>query len=118
MAISHLTDRAKDVIKSGGEWISSIDLENAATSPPPVAEAAVIGVPHPRWQERPIMLIRSHAGAVVERRALIDHLAGQVARWWLPDDVLVVEELPHTATGKLLKTELRTRYRDHLGGIG
>ncbi len=114
----HLTDRAKDVIKSGGEWISSIDLENAATSHPCVAEAAVIGVPHPRWQERPLLLLRLHPGESVEKPAMLDHLAEQVARWWLPDDILVVEDLPHTATGKLLKTELRARYRDHLGGIG
>jgi fatty-acyl-CoA synthase len=114
----HLTDRAKDVIKSGGEWISSIDLENAATSHPSVAEAAVIGVPHPRWQERPLLLLRLHPGESVAKPAMLDHLAEQVAKWWLPDDVLVVDELPHTATGKLLKTELRARYREHLGGIG
>ncbi|MEH3159213.1 MAG: long-chain fatty acid--CoA ligase [Sphingomonas taxi] len=114
----HLTDRAKDVIKSGGEWISSIDLENAATAHPAVAEAAVVGVPHPRWQERPLLLVRLHAGETVEKPAMLDHLAGHVAKWWLPDDVLVVDDLPHTATGKLLKTELRARYRDHLGGMG
>ncbi|WP_380787787.1 long-chain fatty acid--CoA ligase [Sphingomonas sp. R86521] len=114
----HLTDRAKDVIKSGGEWISSIDLENAATAHPAVAEAAVIGVPHPRWQERPLLLLRLHPGESVEKPAMLDHLAGHVAKWWLPDDVLVVDDLPHTATGKLLKTELRARYREHLGGIG
>jgi fatty-acyl-CoA synthase len=114
----HLTDRAKDVIKSGGEWISSIDLENAATAHPAVAEAAVIGVPHPRWQERPLLLLRLHPGERVEKPAMLDHLTDHVARWWLPDDVLVVDDLPHTATGKLLKTELRARYRDHLGGVG
>ncbi|WP_034158165.1 long-chain fatty acid--CoA ligase [Sphingomonas sp. ERG5] len=114
----HLTDRAKDVIKSGGEWISSIDLENAATAHPAVAEAAVIGVPHPRWQERPLLLLRLHPGERVEKLAMLDHLTGHVARWWLPDDVLVVDDLPHTATGKLLKTELRARYREHLGGVG
>jgi fatty-acyl-CoA synthase len=114
----HLTDRAKDVIKSGGEWISSIDLENAATAHPAVAEAAVVGVPHPRWQERPLLLLRLHPGESVGKPAMLDHLAGHVAKWWLPDDVLVVDDLPHTATGKLLKTELRARYREHLGGIG
>jgi fatty-acyl-CoA synthase len=114
----HLTDRAKDVIKSGGEWISSIDLESAATAHPAVAEAAVVGVPHPRWQERPLLLLRLHPGETVEKPAMLDHLAGHVAKWWLPDDVLVVDDLPHTATGKLLKTELRARYREHLGGIG
>jgi fatty-acyl-CoA synthase len=109
-----VTDRSKDVIKSGGEWISSIDLENAATAHPAVAEAAVIGVAHPRWQERPLLLLRLHGGAQVERTEILDFLAGHVARWWLPDDVVVVDDLPHTATGKLLKTELRDRYRDHL----
>jgi fatty-acyl-CoA synthase len=107
-----ITDRAKDVIKSGGEWISSIDLENAAMSYPGVIEAAVVGVPHPRWQERPIMLLR--ARGAIDRPALMAHLGRHVARWWLPDDILLVEELPHTATGKLLKTELRETYRDHL----
>ncbi len=110
----HITDRAKDVIKSGGEWISSIDLENAAVAHPAVAEAAVIGVPHPRWQERPLMLVRLQSGEAVSREGMLDHLGRYVARWWLPDDVVVVEDLPHTATGKLLKTVLRDRYRDHL----
>lgn len=112
----HLTDRAKDMIKSGGEWISSIDLEHAAAAHPAVAEAAVIGVPHPRWQERPILLLRLHPDASLTSEAMIDHLGERVARWWLPDAVLFVDDLPHTATGKLLKTELRARYRDQLGG--
>jgi acyl-CoA synthetase (AMP-forming)/AMP-acid ligase II len=107
-----ITDRAKDVIKSGGEWISSIDLENAAMSYPGVLEAAVIGVPHARWQERPIMLVR--ARGAVDGAGLMDHLGQHVARWWLPDDILFVDELPHTATGKLLKTVLRETYRHHL----
>lgn len=110
----HLTDRAKDMIKSGGEWISSIDLESAAASHPAVAEAAVIGVPHPRWQERPILLLRVHPEADLTAEAMLDHLAQRVARWWLPDAVIFVDDLPHTATGKLLKTELRARYRDRL----
>ncbi|UVO50678.1 long-chain fatty acid--CoA ligase [Sphingomonas sp. SUN019] len=111
-----LTDRAKDVIKSGGEWISSIDLENAATSHVKVAEAAVIGIAHPRWQERPLMLVRLHPGATCEAREILDHLTDKVARWWLPDDVLFVADLPHTGTGKLLKTKLREEYRDHFTG--
>lgn len=111
-----ITDRAKDVIKSGGEWISSIDLEDAAQSHDAVAEAAVIGIPHPRWQERPLMLLRLHAGASVDKQEMLDHLAARVARWWLPDDVLIVEDLPHTGTGKLLKTALRATYGDHFGG--
>lgn len=111
-----ITDRSKDVIKSGGEWISSIDLENAATSHPSVAEAAVIGVSHPRWQERPLLLVRCHPGAEVTKDEMLAHLEDLVAKWWLPDDVLPVDELPHTATGKLLKTKLREEYRDHLSG--
>ncbi|MFN7028934.1 MAG: long-chain fatty acid--CoA ligase [Sphingopyxis sp.] len=108
-----ITDRAKDVIKSGGEWISSIDLENAAVAHPKVAEAAVIGVAHPKWQERPLLLLQLHADETCTKAEIMDHLADKVARWWLPDDVIFVEELPHTATGKLLKTELRKRHGDH-----
>ena len=109
-----LTDRSKDVIKSGGEWISSIDLENAAVAHPAVAEAAVIAVAHPKWQERPLLLVKTLPGQTLERDAMLDYLAGKVPRWWLPDDVVVVDQLPHTATGKLLKTELRRQYRDYL----
>lgn len=108
-----ITDRAKDVIKSGGEWISSIDLENAAVAHPKVAEAAVIGVAHPKWQERPLLLVQLHDGDACTKDEIMDHLADKVARWWLPDDVIFVGELPHTATGKLLKTELRKRHGDH-----
>ncbi|EAQ02034.1 medium-chain-fatty-acid-CoA ligase [Pseudooceanicola batsensis HTCC2597] len=111
-----ITDRSKDVIKSGGEWISSIDLENAAMAHPAVQEAAVIGIPHPKWQERPLLLVVRKAGASVEKSGLIDHLSGLVAKWWLPDDVLFVDELPHTATGKLQKMELRKRFGDHVAG--
>ena len=109
-----LTDRSKDVIKSGGEWISSIDLENAAVAHHAVAEAAVIGVPHPRWQERPIMLVRLVEGGFASRDEIIAFLAERVARWWLHDDVIFVESLPHTATGKLSKIALRETYREHL----
>ncbi|MEO5640209.1 MAG: AMP-binding protein, partial [Sphingomicrobium sp.] len=108
-----ITDRSKDVIKSGGEWISSIDLENAAVGHPKVTEAAVIGVPHPRWQERPLLLVTCAEGEKPTREELLDHLSKHVARWWLPDDVLFVDELPHTATGKLLKVKLRETWRDH-----
>jgi len=108
-----LVDRAKDVIKSGGEWISSIDVENAAASHPGVAESAVIGVSHPKWQERPLLLVVRRPGASVEPQDLIDHLGTRIAKWWLPDEVLFVDSLPHTATGKLLKTKLREQYRDH-----
>jgi fatty-acyl-CoA synthase len=78
-----------------------------------VAEAAVIGVPHPKWQERPLLLVVLRQGHTVTREDLLEHLAGQVAKWWLPDDVVFVDELPHTATGKLLKTKLREQYEDH-----
>ncbi|MBS3997202.1 MAG: long-chain-fatty-acid--CoA ligase [Hydrogenophaga sp.] len=108
-----LVDRAKDVIKSGGEWISSIDVENAAASHPDVAESAVIGVSHPKWQERPLLLVVRRPGTSVSPQALMEHLGARIAKWWLPDEVLFVDALPHTATGKLLKTKLREQYRDH-----
>jgi fatty-acyl-CoA synthase len=112
-----ITDRSKDVIKSGGEWISSIELENAAVAHPEVREAAVIGVAHPRWQERPLLLVVPQPGAAPTKEDIVDFLTERVARWWLPDDVLFVPELPHTATGKLLKTSLRETYRNHLLGV-
>ncbi len=108
-----LVDRAKDVIKSGGEWISSIDLENAAMSHPAVAEAAVIGVAHPKWQERPLLVAVLRKGHNASAEDILDHLSGAVVKWWLPDDVVLVDELPHTATGKVLKRELREKFRDH-----
>ena len=108
-----IVDRSKDVIKSGGEWISSIDLENAAVGAPGVAEAAVIGINHPKWDERPLLLVREKDGATVTKEGVLAYLDGKIAKWWMPDDVLVVDDLPHTATGKLLKTELRDRYKDY-----
>jgi fatty-acyl-CoA synthase len=108
-----LTDRAKDVIKSGGEWISSIELENAAVGCPGVAEAAAIGIPHPRWDERPLLLIVRDEGSNVGDGEIRDHLAKEVAKWWLPDAIEFVEELPHTGTGKLSKKDLRDQYRDY-----
>ena len=108
-----ITDRAKDVIKSGGEWISSIELENAAVGCPGVAEAAAVGVPHPKWDERPLLLVVRKAGAEVTAEDVTAHLARHVAKWWLPDEILFVDELPHTATGKLLKTAIRERYKNH-----
>lgn len=105
-----ITDRSKDVIKSGGEWISSIDLENAAMSHPAVVKAAVIGIPHEKWQERPLMLVVRKDGAEVTADLLREHLSGLVAGWWLPDDILFVDDLPHTATGKLQKMVLRETY--------
>jgi fatty-acyl-CoA synthase len=108
-----ITDRSKDVIKSGGEWISSVELENAAVGCPGVAEAAAIGVYHPKWDERPLLLVVKKDGADVSASDVIAHLADKVAKWWLPDEVLFVDTLPHTATGKLLKTALRDQYRDY-----
>ncbi|VEG57906.1 AMP-dependent synthetase and ligase [Mycolicibacterium aurum] len=108
-----LVDRAKDVIKSGGEWVSSIDLENAAMGHPAIAEAAVIGVPHPKWQERPMLIVVLRKGHSATREDILEYLAGEVAKWWLPDDVVFVDELPHTATGKVLKLALREQFRDH-----
>jgi fatty-acyl-CoA synthase len=108
-----ITDRSKDVIKSGGEWISSIDLENIAVAHPAIAEAAVIGVHHPKWDERPLIVAVKKPGAEVTREQLLEFYQGKVAKWWLPDDVAFVEQLPHTATGKLLKTKLRQDFRDY-----
>ena len=109
-----ITDRSKDVIKSGGEWISSIDLENVAVGHPDVKEACVIGVHHPKWDERPLLLVVPDDGKTVDREAMIEFLSGKVVKWWLPDDVVMVEELPHTATGKLLKAQLRDEYQDYV----
>lgn len=108
-----LVDRAKDVIKSGGEWISSIDVENATMSHPGVAEAAVIGISHPKWQERPLLVVVKRPGAEVDRQSVLDHLGQRIVKWWLPDDVVFVDSLPHTATGKLLKTQLRQQFKDY-----
>ena len=108
-----ITDRSKDVIKSGGEWISSIDLENLAVSHPAVAEAAVIGVHHPKWDERPLLIVVAKAEATPSKDALLEFLRPKVAKWWLPDDVVFVDQIPHTATGKIKKTELRERFRDY-----
>jgi fatty-acyl-CoA synthase len=108
-----LTDRAKDVIKSGGEWISSIELENAAVGCPGVLEAAAIGIPHPKWDERPLLLIVRDDESQVCESEIRTFLSGEVAKWWLPDAIEFVEELPHTATGKLSKKDLRDKYRDY-----
>ena len=108
-----ITDRAKDVIKSGGEWISSIELENLAVGHPDVAEAAVIGIVHPRWDERPLLVVVPKEGHTVEPRALLEFMAGRIAKWWLPDDVQIVAEIPHTATGKINKLKLRDEFRGY-----
>jgi fatty-acyl-CoA synthase len=108
-----ITDRSKDVIKSGGEWISSIDLENIAVAHPAIAEAAVIGVHHPKWDERPIVVVVKKPGAEVSRDELLAFYDGKIAKWWRPDDVVFVAELPHTATGKLSKLQLRQQLKDY-----
>ncbi len=109
-----ITDRSKDVIKSGGEWISSIDLENVAVAHPAVAEAACIACAHPRWTERPLLVVVPRPGMDVTREELLAFYAGKVAKWWIPDDVVFVEALPHTATGKLQKLKLREMFREHV----
>ena len=109
-----ITDRSKDVIKSGGEWISSIALENIAVSHPDVAEAAVVAARHPKWDERPLLIVVAKPGHTINPDDVLTIYEGKVAKWWLPDAVLVVDELPHTATGKLQKNALRVQYRDHL----
>ena len=109
-----IVDRSKDVIKSGGEWISSIDLENAAVGHPGVAEACVIGVLHAKWDERPLLLVVKANNENPSKDDINKFLEEKVAKWWLPDDIIFVEELPHTATGKLLKTDLREDYKNHL----
>jgi acyl-CoA synthetase (AMP-forming)/AMP-acid ligase II len=108
-----LTDRAKDVIKSGGEWISSIDIENLAMGCPGVAEAAVIGIPHPTWEERPLLVVVTVAGANMTKQTISTHLEGRIAKWWMPDDIVFVDALSYGATGKIQKMELRHRFAGH-----
>ncbi len=109
-----ITDRSKDVIKSGGEWISSIQLENIAVAQPDVAEAAVIAAAHPKWDERPVLLVVPKQGRTIEPDTLLAAYRGQVPNYWVPDAVVVLDELPHTATGKISKLTLRKRFRDYL----
>jgi fatty-acyl-CoA synthase len=109
-----LVDRTKDLIKSGGEWISSVELENAIMGHPDVVEAAVVGVAHPKWDERPLACIVVREGAALDRDALVAFLTGKVAKWWLPDDVVIIDAVPKTSVGKFDKKVLRERYREHL----
>jgi fatty-acyl-CoA synthase len=108
-----ITDRAKDVIKSGGEWISSIDIENLAVGHPKVAEAAVIGVSHPKWDERPLLVVVLKKGESATKEDILGFMQGKIAKWWMPDDVVFVDEIPHTATGKIQKLVLRQTYKDY-----
>ncbi|HEY5578131.1 MAG TPA: AMP-binding protein, partial [Acidimicrobiia bacterium] len=109
-----ITDRAKDVIKSGGEWISSLDLERALMAHPEVAEAAVVAVKHVKWQERPLAAVVRRPGAEVTESELLDHLRDRVAKWWLPDMVVFVDEIPKTGTGKFDKKVVRDQFSDVL----
>lgn len=113
LGFMQITDRAKDVIKSGGEWISSIDVENIAVGCPGVAQAAVIGVAHPKWDERPLLIVVKKPDADVTREAVLKYLEGKIAKWWMPDDVQFVKEIPLTATGKMQKTALRDLFKDY-----
>jgi fatty-acyl-CoA synthase len=101
------------VIKSGGEWISSIELENVAMGHPRIVEAAVIGVPHPKWLERPILIAVPQSDADLDKDEVLSHMSGKIAKWWMPDDVVFVDEIPHTATGKISKLQLREQFKDY-----
>jgi len=108
-----ITDRAKDVIKSGGEWISSIEIENLAVGHPKVAEAAVIGIAHPKWDERPLLIVVAKDGENPSKDEILRYMEGKIAKWWMPDDVVFVDEIPHTATGKIQKLALREKFKDY-----
>jgi acyl-CoA synthetase (AMP-forming)/AMP-acid ligase II len=109
----HITDRSKDVIKSGGEWISSIEIENIAVAHPAVAMAACIAARHPKWDERPLLIVMKKPNAEVSREELLAHYEGKVAKWQVPDDVVFVDAIPLGATGKMLKTKLREQFKDY-----
>jgi fatty-acyl-CoA synthase len=109
----HLVDRTKDVIKSGGEWVSSVDLENEIMAHPKVAEAAVIGVPHTKWQERPLACVVVRQGQELTSAEVLEFLRPRVAKWWLPDEVVFIDEIPKTSVGKFSKKDLRARFLNH-----
>jgi fatty-acyl-CoA synthase len=109
-----ITDRSKDVIKSGGEWISSIDIEDVATSHPAVRMAAVVATYHAKWDERPLLVLTLKDGASLQKQEMFDHLSGKIVKWWTPDDVIFIDEMPMTATGKIRKLNLREKYWNHL----
>jgi fatty-acyl-CoA synthase len=108
-----LVDRTKDVVKSGGEWISSVELENEIMGHPSVAEAAVVGVPHPKWGERPLACVVVKEGETLTKEDVLTHLEGRVASWWMPDDVVFIDEVPKTSVGKFSKKDLRDRFKDY-----
>ena len=110
-----ITDRSKDVIKSGGEWISSIDIEDIATQHPAVSMAAVVATYHEKWDERPLLFVTIKEGEALEKQDMLDHLKDKIAKFWMPDDVIVIDEMPMTATGKIRKLNLREAYWKHLG---
>ena len=112
MGFMQITDRAKDVIKSGGEWISSIEIENIAAGHPKALIAAVIGVAHPKWDERPLLLVKLREGETATAEEFLAFLEGKIAKWWMPDAVAFVEEIPLGATGKIDKKLIRDRFRD------
>jgi len=113
LGFMQITDRSKDVIKSGGEWISSIEIENIAVGHERVQEAAVIGIAHPKWDERPLLVVIKNEGAEVTKEEILGYLEGKIAKWWMPDDVVFVDEIPHTATGKIQKLTLRQQFEDY-----
>ena len=113
LGFMQITDRSKDVIKSGGEWISSIEIENIAVGHPEVAEAAVIGILHPKWDERPLLIVIVAEGTSPSKESILEYLQGKIAKWWMPDDVAFVDEIPHTATGKVQKRDLRVTFKDY-----
>jgi len=114
LGFMQITDRDKDVIKSGGEWISSIEIENVAVGCQGVGEAAVIGLPHPKWSERPLLIVVRDPGSEISAEEVLAYLDGKIAKWWMPDDVQFVDEIPHTATGKIQKMDLRDTFKDYV----
>jgi fatty-acyl-CoA synthase len=113
LGVMQITDRAKDVVKSGGEWISTIEIENIAVGHPAVANAAAIGLPHPKWDERPLLIVELKPGQSATAAEMLQFLDGKIAKWWMPDDVQFVEKIPLGATGKINKLELRKTFKDH-----
>ncbi|KPV44482.1 long-chain fatty acid--CoA ligase [Alicyclobacillus ferrooxydans] len=112
-----LVDRTKDLVKSGGEWISSVDLENALMAHPAVFEAAVVGVPHPKWDERPLAFVVFKPGQSAAKEELLNSLRSRFAKWWIPDDILIIDEIPKTSVGKFMKRTLREEYQGHYAGV-